>query len=95
MVKTDKITKAAKTAERMKKTQQIQKRKTRTNVHFFRPKTLKQARNPRAPKTSVSRINNMDKFKIIRAPCNSEASMKKVEEINTLVREFNSLDNFV
>merc|ERR1719456_1499931 len=55
------------------------------NVHFFRPKTFEKARDPLAPKTSVSRMPKLDKYRIIKAPLTTESAMKKIEEINTLV----------
>jgi large subunit ribosomal protein L23Ae len=82
---TGKIQKAAKTANKVKKTTQVKRNKIRTNVHFFRPKTLKQARNPKAPKKSVAKMNSLDKFRILKCPLTTESAMKKVEETNTMV----------
>merc|ERR1719465_112296 len=59
--------------------------KVRKNVHFFRPKTLKQARKPMYPRTSVAKLQLMDKFRIIKYPLTTESAMKKIEELNTLV----------
>jgi len=81
----DKITKATKVAQQMKKTSQVHQRKVRTKVQFYRPKTLKQTRKPKAPKKSVSKQNSMDKFRIVKHPLTTESAMKKIEEINTLV----------
>merc|ERR1712139_484766 len=57
----------------------------RKNVHFFRPKTLKQARKPMYPRVSVAKLQVMDKFRIIKYPLTTESAMKKIEELNTLV----------
>merc|ERR1719265_16094 len=59
--------------------------KVRKNVHFFRPKTLKQARKPMYPRKAIARSPLLDKFKIIRYPLTTESAMKKIEELNTLV----------
>merc|ERR1711959_737626 len=59
--------------------------KKRTNIHFFRPKTLIKKRDPKYPRKSVSRMDKMDKYAIIKSPLTTESAMKKIEEINTLV----------
>jgi len=83
-----KVKQAAKTAKKVTSTEQMRKRKMRSNVHFFRPKTLKQSRAPKAPKKSVFSSNKMDKYRTLKAPVTTEAAMKKIEEINTLVYFF-------
>merc|ERR1711933_137940 len=60
-------------------------KKVRTNVHFFKPKTLVKPRDPKYPRKSVNRMNRMDKYRIIQCPVTTESAMKKIEEINTLV----------
>merc|ERR1712194_643234 len=60
-------------------------KKGRTNVHFFKPKTLVKARDPKYPRKSVNRMNRMDKYRIIQCPVTTESAMKKIEEINPLV----------
>merc|ERR1719436_550473 len=60
-------------------------KKTRTNVHFFRPKTLIKRREPKYARRSTERRDKMDKYRIIIAPVTTESAMKKIEEINTLV----------
>merc|ERR1719437_316693 len=60
-------------------------KKIRTNVHFFRPKTLIQKRNPKYPRRSVESRPRMDNYRIIQCPVTTEAAMKNIEEINTLV----------
>merc|ERR1711935_545954 len=59
--------------------------KQRLNVHFFRPKTLIKAREPKYPRKSVQALTKMDKYAIIKCPLTTESAMKKIEEINTLV----------
>lgn len=51
MAKDAKVSKAKKTAQKVRSTEAVQKRKVRKNVHFFRPKTLTKAR---APKVGVA-----------------------------------------
>lgn len=61
------------------------KRKVRTKVTFYRPKTLKKARQPKYPRRSAPRRNKMDHYSIIRHPLTTESAMKKIEDNNTLV----------
>jgi len=58
--------------------------KRRTSVHFYRPKTLKLARNPRFPRKATPSRNKMDKYAIIKFPLTTESAMKKIEDNNTL-----------
>lgn len=54
-----------------------------TKVHFFKPKTLQLARNPKvAPSTKGVESSGHDTIKF---PLTTESAMKKVEENNTLV----------
>ena len=62
-----------------------QKKKVRTNVHFYRPKTLKLNRKPKFPRKSVNRENKMDQYRVIKHPLTTESAMKKIEDQNTLV----------
>uniref|UniRef100_A0A7S2ADF6 Large ribosomal subunit protein uL23 N-terminal domain-containing protein n=1 Tax=Alexandrium andersonii TaxID=327968 RepID=A0A7S2ADF6_9DINO len=77
--------KAAKVAKAVKASTARKARKVRTNVHFFRPKTIKPQRNPKYPRRSVETRCKMDKYRIIQCPVTTESAMKKIEEINTLV----------
>eukprot|EP00747_Dinoflagellata_sp_TGD_P057860 gnl/TRDRNA2_/TRDRNA2_150852_c0_seq1.p2 gnl/TRDRNA2_/TRDRNA2_150852_c0~~gnl/TRDRNA2_/TRDRNA2_150852_c0_seq1.p2 ORF type:complete len:154 (-),score=56.72 gnl/TRDRNA2_/TRDRNA2_150852_c0_seq1:72-533(-) len=77
--------KASKVGKAVKSTVTRKIKKKRTNVHFFRPKTLIKARDPKYPSKSVSRLPKMDKYQIIKYPVTTESAMKKIEEINTLV----------
>mmetsp|Transcript_117852 Transcript_117852/g.176055 ORF Transcript_117852/g.176055 Transcript_117852/m.176055 type:complete len:161 (-) Transcript_117852:87-569(-) len=77
--------KAAKVAKAVKSAVTRKVKKVRTNVHFFRPTTLKMKRDPKYPRRSVERRTKMDKYQIIQCPVTTESAMKKIEEINTLV----------
>ncbi|KAI9094098.1 ribosomal protein L23/L15e core domain-containing protein [Phlyctochytrium arcticum] len=59
--------------------------KIRTGTHFYLPKTLKLTRQPKYPRRSVPRAPELDQYKIVRFPLNTESAMKKIEEHNTLV----------
>ena len=63
----------------------IHKKKVRTSVHFYRPRTLKLARSPRFPRKSVPNRNKLDAFAVIKHPLTTESAMKKIEDTNTLV----------
>jgi len=83
--KTDPKNKALKAQKTIKKGTGKRVRKVRTNVHFFRPKTLRLPRNPKYPRKSVPRTNKLDQFRILRHPLTTESAMKKIEDNNTLV----------
>lgn len=59
--------------------------KIRTKTHFYRPKTLQLPRAPKYPRRSVPRQPELDAYKIVQFPLNTESAMKKIEENNTLV----------
>ncbi|KAI8822479.1 ribosomal protein L23/L15e core domain-containing protein [Fimicolochytrium jonesii] len=59
--------------------------KIRTKTHFYRPKTLKLARTPKYPRRSVPRTPELDAYKVVQFPLNTESAMKKIEDNNTLV----------
>merc|ERR1712046_385046 len=77
--------KAEKVAKGLKQAVSRKKAKMRTNIHFFRPKTLIKKRDPKYPRTSAAGMNKLDKYAIIKCPLTTESAMKKIEEINTLV----------
>merc|ERR1719356_2084502 len=77
--------KASKVAKAVKAPVTRKVSKTRTNVHFFRPKTLIKKRDPKYARRSVAKRDKMDKYRIIQCPVTTESAMKKIEEINTLV----------
>lgn len=85
MAKAGAVTGAKKTAAKMKSTEANSKRKVRTSVKFFRPKTRTVRRAPKAPKKSIFRPNKLDKYRILKSPVTTESAMKKIEEVNTLV----------
>merc|ERR1712167_64742 len=51
-------------------------KKTRTNVHFYRPKTLELNRRPKYPRKSLAHTNKMDQYRVIRHPLTSESAKK-------------------
>ncbi|KAF7722603.1 60S ribosomal protein L25 [Apophysomyces ossiformis] len=59
-------------------------RKIRTSTHFHIPKTLKLARKPKFARKSIPHAPRMDQYRVVRSPLNTETSMKKIEEHNTL-----------
>jgi len=79
------VKKAQTTATRVKKAVGTKKSKIRRQVHFHRPKTLRQTRQPKYPRKSVPKQSLLNHYKIIRSPLTTESAMKKIEEINTLV----------
>eukprot|EP00033_Pygsuia_biforma_P000029 GCRY01000037.1.p1 GENE.GCRY01000037.1~~GCRY01000037.1.p1 ORF type:complete len:145 (-),score=36.50 GCRY01000037.1:77-511(-) len=60
-------------------------RKIRTKTNFYRPKTLRLARDPKYPRHSVKKITKLDEFRILKHPLTTESAMKKIEDNNTLV----------
>ncbi len=84
------LTEATKKAQAAKKaalkgTHGTKVRKVRTSATFHLPKTLKLARKPMYPRRSIPRAPRMDAFKVLRFPLNTESTMKKIEDNNTLV----------
>merc|ERR1719443_212058 len=77
--------KASKVAKAVKGSVSRKQRRVRTNVHFFRPKTLIKKRGAKAGSRSVQGMDKLDKYSIIKCPLTTESAMKKIEEINTLV----------
>ncbi|KAI0539032.1 60S ribosomal protein L25-like protein [Xylaria digitata] len=60
------------------------KRVVRTSTTFHRPKTLTLSRAPKYHRKSINHEPRLDEHKIIVHPLNTESSMKKLEENNTL-----------
>ncbi|CAE8616976.1 unnamed protein product [Polarella glacialis] len=83
--KAEKAGKAGKVAKAVKASVSRKVKKVRTNVRFFRPKTLIKARDPKYPRKSTETLYKLDKYRIIQCPVTTESAMKKIEEINTLV----------
>eukprot|EP00442_Polarella_glacialis_P000531 CAMPEP_0115077078 /NCGR_PEP_ID=MMETSP0227-20121206/16786_1 /TAXON_ID=89957 /ORGANISM="Polarella glacialis, Strain CCMP 1383" /LENGTH=149 /DNA_ID=CAMNT_0002464297 /DNA_START=71 /DNA_END=520 /DNA_ORIENTATION=+ len=77
--------KAGKVSAAVKSAVSRKVKKVRTNVRFFRPKTLIKARSPKYPRKSTETMYKLDKYRIIQCPVTTESAMKKIEEINTLV----------
>ncbi|KAJ1568525.1 hypothetical protein HK096_006204, partial [Nowakowskiella sp. JEL0078] len=59
-------------------------RKFRSDTTFHRPKTLRLPRVPKYPRRSVPKVPSLDHYTVLRFPLNTESSMKKIEENNTL-----------
>ena len=62
-----------------------QKKKMWTKVTFKLPKTLRQARKPKALPRSVVKESTWDKYSIIKHPLSTESAIKTIEDRNTLV----------
>ncbi|KAL8439073.1 hypothetical protein Efla_007797 [Eimeria flavescens] len=87
-----KVKKAQAIAKGLKKPGRSSTAKARYNIRFFRPKTLKKARSPKAPRLSrlwtanpIPALNRNDKYRVLQQPLTTESAMKKIEETNTLV----------
>jgi large subunit ribosomal protein L23Ae len=85
---------AAKAAKQARVGVHLKSTKKHYKPHFYKPKTLKNAREPRYKrslngsfKTSGDQqfIRKNDEYRTIRAPLTSESAMKKIEDDNTLV----------
>ena len=67
----------------------ISKKGTRihTQVHFYKPKTLRHTRKPKYARSSVPKKSTIgdEKYGIIKYPLTTESSMKLIEDSNTLV----------
>ncbi|KAG5518644.1 hypothetical protein PMAC_002613 [Pneumocystis sp. 'macacae'] len=61
------------------------KRRVRTSATFRRPKTLRLQRKPLYMRKSIPHAPRLDEYKVLVCPLNTESSMKKIEENNTLV----------
>lgn len=78
--------KAKKVAASLKKGSGRKATRVHTKVHFFKPKTLKLARNPKVlPIASYRSADTSKAYDIIKFPLTTETAMKKIEENNTLV----------
>jgi large subunit ribosomal protein L23Ae len=78
-------TKATKAAGALKKGSGRKATRVHTKVHFYRPQTLKLARNPKFNRTVQKSMEGPKEFDVIKYPLNTESAMKKIEENNTLV----------
>eukprot|EP00937_MAST-01D_sp_MAST-1D-sp2_P000507 g507.t1 len=59
--------------------------RVRTKLHFYKPKTVKLARQPKYQRKSRPTEMKMDQYRIIKFPLTTESAMKKIEDNNTLV----------
>mmetsp|Transcript_9614 Transcript_9614/g.13312 ORF Transcript_9614/g.13312 Transcript_9614/m.13312 type:complete len:142 (+) Transcript_9614:23-448(+) len=59
--------------------------KTRTKVHFYRPKTFQPVSEKKVLRKSTPSMTKMDKYRVIKYPLTTESAMKKIEDNNTLV----------
>ena len=64
---------------------QTRVRKVRTSPSFYRPKTLRLARNTKYPRKSAPHLPRSDACKTLLYPLTTESAMKKIEDVNTLV----------
>jgi len=78
------VNKAKSAAKATKGGVQNSERNIRTRSKFYRPKTLKLARNPKYARKSVASRPSLDKYNIIRYPLATESAMKQIEDNNTL-----------
>ncbi|PVV02084.1 hypothetical protein BB560_003473 [Smittium megazygosporum] len=69
----------------LKGIQSTKVKKIRTTTTFRKPRTLRLARNPKYARVSVPRMPSLDEFSVIKRHLVTETTMKKVEEMNTLV----------
>ena len=77
--------KAKKAATALKKGTGKKSTKVYTKVHFYKPKTLKLARNPKVIIKATKSAEAPKAYDIIKYPLTTESAMKKIEENNTLV----------
>ncbi|CDJ58021.1 ribosomal protein L23a, putative [Eimeria maxima] len=90
-----KVKKAEAVKKGLKKSSRIATVKARYTTRFYRPRTLKKPRSPRAPRLSahwtgnpipvLQQRNKSNKYLVLQQPITTESAMKKIEEINTLV----------
>eukprot|EP01041_Mallomonas_annulata_P004751 gene4751-9436_t len=79
------VASAKKVAGSLKKGSGRKAARIHTKVHFYKPKTLKLARNPKVIAKSVKHLPKMGPFQVIKFPLTTESAMKKIEDNNTLV----------
>ncbi|KAH6832472.1 ribosomal protein L23AB [Perilla frutescens var. hirtella] len=75
----------AATAVKLASTFKKKAKMIRTKVTFYRPKTLKNNRNPKYPRISAPLRNNVDHYQILKNPLTILSAMNKIEDNNTLV----------
>ena len=77
--------KAKKVAASLKKGSGRKATRIHTKVHFFKPNTLKLARNPKVLPASIKTGDTSKAYDIIKFPLTTDSAMKKIEDNNTLV----------
>lgn len=84
--KTKQINKANTASKSTKKGTIRRKYKVRTNLRFFKPKTLRLASKPKYPRTksSLNLPQKFDKFSVLINPLSTEKANKAMTERNTL-----------
>jgi large subunit ribosomal protein L23Ae len=85
---------AAKAAKQARVGVRVKSTLKHSKPHFYKPKTLKNAREPKYKRSlnvsfkttgDQTFIRKNDEYRTIRAPLTSESAMKKIEDDNTLV----------
>jgi large subunit ribosomal protein L23Ae len=76
---------AKKTATALKKGSGRKATTVHTKVHFFRPKTLKLARNPKVIVKASKPVQGPKANEVIKFPLTTETALKMIEENNTLI----------
>jgi large subunit ribosomal protein L23Ae len=79
------LVQAKKSASALKKGSGRKATKIHNKVHFYKPRTLKLARNPVASIKTSKGASKFDAYKIVKFPLTTESAMKKIEDNNTLV----------
>lgn len=80
-----KVGKAVKAAGALKKGSGRKAARIHTKTHFYKPNTLKLARNPKVIVKAVKSLGEANKVQHIKFPLTTESAMKKIEDDNTLV----------
>ena len=84
-----KATTAKKVASALKKGNGRKATTVHTKVHFYKPTTLKLARNPKIEtaevKKKIAKAQTSKAYDIIKYPLTTETAMKNIEDSNTLV----------
>ncbi|OII77158.1 60s ribosomal protein L23A [Cryptosporidium andersoni] len=85
MTGSNKVKNAKKTAVAVKTSVRSATTKVRTQVQFYRPRTLKLDRKPKYERRVAAVPKGLDNYDIIKKPITTESAMKMVETLNTLV----------
>jgi large subunit ribosomal protein L23Ae len=71
--------------QKLKQNNQTMRKKIKTSIKFFRPKTLKLEKNPKYLKKLDKSKNKKDHFRMIHHPLTTESALKKIQSGNTIV----------